>query len=113
MMDKAKESAAAATGASVAGLRGVVAASTSIGDVNGEQGILIYEGLNIHDLAQHSTFEEVIYLLWHGRLPKRAELDEFRNSITCCMDLPPELVEMMRRFPRDAEPMDVLRTAVS
>ena len=112
-MDKAKESAAAATGASVAGLRGVVAASTSIGDVNGEQGILIYEGLNIHDLAQHSTFEEVIYLLWHGRLPKRAELDEFRNSITCCMDLPPELIELMRGFPRDADPMDVLRTAVS
>jgi citrate synthase len=113
-MDKAKDAAtAAATGASSAGLRGVVAASTSIGDVNGEQGILIYEGLNIHDLAQYSTFEEVIYLLWHGRLPRRAELDEFRNSITCCMDLPPELTELMRAFPRDADPMDVLRTAVS
>ncbi|HEX8651380.1 MAG TPA: citrate synthase [Pyrinomonadaceae bacterium] len=111
-MDKAKDAAAAAS-ASSAGLRGVVAASTAIGDVNGEQGILIYEGLNIHDLARHSTFEEVIYLLWHGRLPKRAELDEFRNSITCCMDLPPELIQLMRGFPRNAEPMDVLRTAVS
>jgi citrate synthase len=111
-MDKAKDAAAAAS-ASSAGLRGVVAASTAIGDVNGEQGILIYEGLNIHDLARHSTFEEVIYLLWYGRLPKRAELDEFRNSITCCMDLPPELIQLMRGFPRNAEPMDMLRTAVS
>ena len=111
-MEKAKDAAGAAS-ASSAGLRGVVAASTAIGDVNGEQGILIYEGLNIHDLARHSTFEEVIYLLWHGHLPKRAELEEFRKSITCCMDLPPELIEMMRGFPRNAEPMDTLRTAVS
>jgi citrate synthase len=111
-MNKAKDAAAAA-GASSAGLRGVVAASTSIGDVNGEQGILIYEGINIHDLAKYSTFEEVIYLLWHGHLPRRAELEEFRNSITCCMDLPQGLLEMMRGFPRDADPMDVLRTAVS
>ena len=51
------------------GLRGVVAAQSSIGDVNGEQGILIYQGYDIHDLAEHSTFEEVIYLLWHGGLP--------------------------------------------
>ena len=114
-MDKAKDAAATTTAASAspAGLRGVVAASTAIGDVDGERGILIYEGINIHDLAQHSTFEEVIYLLWHGNLPKRAELEEFRNSLTCCMELPPDLVEMMRRFPRNAEPMDTLRTAVS
>ena len=111
-MDKAKDAATAAS-PSPAGLRGVVAASTAIGDVNGEQGVLIYEGINIHDLARYSTFEEVIYLLWYGRLPKRSELDEFRNSITCCMDLPHDILEMMRRFPRGAEPMDVLRTAVS
>ena len=113
MTDKAKDAAATAASASSAGLRGVVAASTAIGDVDGERGILIYEGINIHDLAQHSTFEEVTYLLWNGRLPTRAELQEFRNSLTCCMELPPDLVEMMRRFPRDAEPMDTLRTAVS
>ncbi|MDF5139102.1 citrate/2-methylcitrate synthase, partial [Vibrio parahaemolyticus] len=59
-----------------AGLRGVVAAQSSIGDVNGEQGILIYQGYDIHDLAEHSTFEEVIYLLWNGRLPNKTELDE-------------------------------------
>ncbi|HYO92014.1 MAG TPA: citrate/2-methylcitrate synthase, partial [Pyrinomonadaceae bacterium] len=54
--------------ASAAGLRGVGAATTAIGDVNGERGELINEGINLLDLAQHSTFDEVIYLLWHGRL---------------------------------------------
>ena len=53
------------TTSAAAGLRGVVAAQSSIGDVNGEEGILIYQGYDIHDLAEHSTFEEVVYLLWH------------------------------------------------
>ena len=61
--------------AATAGLRGVVAAQSAIGDVNGEQGILIYQGYNIHDLAEHSTFEEVIFLIWNGRLPKQNELE--------------------------------------
>lgn len=99
--------------ASAAGLRGVVAATTSIGDVNGERGELIYEGINIHDLAEHSTFEEVVFLLWHGRLPKRAELDELKKAFGECYALPEEVLTLMRSFPRDAEPMDVLRTAVS
>lgn len=111
-MNNAKD-AAAAPAANAAGLRGVVAATSSIGDVDGEQGILIYEGYNIHDLAEHSTFEEVIFLLWHGRLPQRAELDELKASLAQCYELPAELVELMRQFPRDAEPMDVLRTSVS
>ncbi len=63
------------TTAATAGLRGVVAAQSAIGDVNGE-GILIYQGYDIHDLAENSTFEEVVFLLWNGRLPKQAELDE-------------------------------------
>jgi citrate synthase len=99
--------------ASAAGLRGVVAASTAIGDVNGERGELIYEGLNIHDLAEHSTFEEVIFLLWHGHLPKRAELEELRRQLGECYALPAEILELMRRLPADAEPMDTLRTIVS
>ena len=57
------------TTAAAEGLRGVVAAQSAIGDVNGEQGILIYQGYDIHDLAEHSTFEEVVFLLWNGRLP--------------------------------------------
>lgn len=111
-MDKAKDTAAAAS-ASAAGLRGVVAASSSIGDVNGEKGELIYQGLNIHDLANNSTFEEVIFLLWHGRLPTRAEFDELKRTLGQCYELPAAILALMREFPRDAEPMDVLRTAIS
>ena len=96
-----------------AGLRGVVAAQSAIGDVNGEEGILIYQGYNIHDLAEHSTFEEVIYLLWNGRLPTKVELEEFSSEIRMNYDAPAEVIEMMRQFPKDAEPMDALRTAVS
>src|SRR5919202_6645608 len=98
--------------AGAAGLRGVVAATTTIGDVNGEKGELIYEGINIHDLARHSTFEEVVFLLWHGRLPKRAELDDLKRAIAKCQELPSEILALMRQFPRDAEPIDSLRTAV-
>ncbi|HEX8493595.1 MAG TPA: citrate synthase [Pyrinomonadaceae bacterium] len=111
-MNKAKDTGAA-TAASAAGLRDVVAATSAIGDVNGQQGILIYQGYNIHDLAQHSTFEEVIFLLWHGRLPKSAELDELRASLSQCYEMPAGLLELMRQFPRDAEPMDTLRTSIS
>jgi citrate synthase len=111
-MDKAKEASATAS-AGAAGLRGVVAATSSIGDVNGEKGELIYQGINIHDLAKSSTFEEVIFLLWNGHLPKRAELDELKGNIAANYDLQPELLALMKQFPRDAEPMDTLRTAVS
>jgi citrate synthase len=96
-----------------AGLEGIVAAQSSIGDVDGVNGVLIYQGLDIHDLAEHSTFEETVFLLWHGRLPKREELDALRGELASAMRLPGEVVELMRAFPRDAEPMDALRTAVS
>ncbi|HEX8137236.1 MAG TPA: citrate synthase [Pyrinomonadaceae bacterium] len=113
-MNKAKDAPTATASSSVgAGLRGVVAASSSIGDVNGEKGELIYQGLNIHDLARHATFEEVIFLLWHGRLPKRAELEELKHALGQSYELPPEVLELMRQFPRNAEPMDALRTSVS
>src|SRR4051812_18987699 len=109
-METGKDSAAAAASA---GLRGVVAAQSAIGDVNGEQGILIYQGYDIHDLAEHSTFEEVIFLLWNGRLPKRDDRKNLKTKIRANYKAPAEVIEMMRTFPRDAEPMDVLRTAVS
>jgi citrate synthase len=111
-MEKGKDSAATASAAS-AGLRGVVAAQSAIGDVNGEQGILIYQGYNIHDLAEQSTFEEVVYLLWNGRLPKRNDLEDLKSRFRENYEIPTEVIEMMRTFPKDAEPMDVLRTAVS
>src|ERR1041384_3050012 len=99
------------------GLRGVVAAASSIGDVNGEKGELIYQGVNIHDLATKSTFEEVVFLLWNGRLPNRTELDELKESLAGSYELPSEIVElikgMTRRFPRNADPLDPPRTVVS
>ncbi|MCA1617879.1 MAG: citrate synthase [Acidobacteria bacterium] len=109
-MDKAEGKPAAKTGA---GLEGVVAAESSIGDVDGVNGVLIYQGLDIHDLAEHSTFEETVFLLWHGRLPGRAELDGLRAELAANQQLPAEVSELMRRFPAGAEPMDALRTAVS
>jgi len=107
-MEKVKESAAP-----TAGLRGVTAASSSISDVNGEKGELIYEGYNIHDLARYSTFEEVVFLLWHKRLPTRVELDELKRSLAEHYELPKEIIDLMRRFPPNADPIDTLRTAVS
>jgi citrate synthase len=114
-MDKANGSSA---GSAVStGLRGVVAAASSIGDVNGEKGELIYQGVNIHDLATKSTFEEVVFLLWNGRLPKKAELDELRQNLAASYDLQPEIIEVIKgmaaRVPSSADPMDRLRTVVS
>jgi citrate synthase len=107
-MSTATESTAA-----TAGLRGVVAAQSAIGDVNGEQGVLIYQGYDIHDLAENSTFEEVVYLLWNGRLPNASELADLKTQFQANYEIPAEVLEMMRTFPKDADPMDVLRTAVS
>jgi citrate synthase len=111
MMDKAKDAAA---GSAVAtGLRGVVAASSSVGDVDGEKGELIYQGLNIHDLATKSTFEEVVFLVWNGRLPKRAELGQLRQNLAASYELPEPIHALIKQFPAGADPMDTLRTAVS
>jgi citrate synthase len=103
----------APAGPSAAGLRGVAAASSSISDVNGEKGELIYQGFNIHDLAKHSTFEEVIFLLWNKRLPTRAELLTLEQSLREAYELPAEMITLMKQFPREADPIDILRTAVS
>ncbi|MFN0277663.1 MAG: citrate/2-methylcitrate synthase [Pyrinomonadaceae bacterium] len=99
--------------AAAAGLRGVVAAQSAIGDVNGDEGVLIYQGYNIHDLAERSTFEEVVFLLWNGRLPKAEELEAHNADIRANYGVPAEVIEMMKTYPKDADPMDVLRTAVS
>jgi citrate synthase len=108
-MEKAKEAVATTT----VGLRGVAAASSSISDVNGEKGELIYQGIDIHDLAESSTFEEVVFLLWHKRLPKQTELDELKQSLSEHYELPHEIIDLLRQFPIAADPTDVLRTAVS
>jgi citrate synthase len=96
-----------------AGLEDVVTGPSEITDVNGKTGQLIYRGYDIHDLVEHTTFEEVVYLLWYGSLPTRAQLDEFSEEIRSCCLLPQPTIESLKRFPRDADPMDVLRTSVS
>ncbi len=103
----------APAGTSAAGLRGVAAATSSISDVNGEKGELIYQGFNIHDLAKHSTFEEVVFLLWNKRLPNAAELRGLEESLRASYELPIEAIELMKMFPREADPIDLLRTTVS
>jgi len=96
-----------------AGLEDVVAATSSICDVNGTEGRLIYQGYDIHDLAQHSTFEEVVYLLWFGRLPTKTEFETISRELRVNRHLPEELVKAMHALPKKASPMEVLRTSVS
>jgi len=96
-----------------AGLADVVVGETKICFVDGERGRLIYYGYDITELAAHSSFEEVAYLLWYGRLPGRIEFDAFLDTFTGSMRLPAETAMILRMFPRSATPMEVLRTAVS
>jgi citrate synthase len=95
------------------GLEDVIAGPSAICEVNGEKGQLIYRGYDIHDLARYSTFEETTYLLWHGRLPTKAQLTELEQELQANRALPPEALDVLRRFPKSATPMDVLRTTVS
>ncbi|HWN97775.1 MAG TPA: citrate synthase [Blastocatellia bacterium] len=96
-----------------AGLEGIVAAQSSISDVNGEEGKLIYAGYDIHDLAKHASFEEVIFLVWNGKLPTASELNQLKSRLNSETRLPPEIIELIRSIPKIANPMDMLRTVVS
>jgi citrate synthase len=100
-------------GAHPAGLEGVVACDSAICAVDGERGMLSYCGYDIHDLADHSTFEETIALLWNGDLPSRAQLDELTRQLVEARPLPGPVMDLLHAFPKDARPMHVLRTAVS
>src|ERR1700746_447821 len=95
------------------GLEGVVATTSGICYIDGEQGVLAYRGIDIHDLADHSNFEETCYLLWFGRLPKRNELRELRERLGGERQLDASILNLLRVAPKHALPMDVLRTAVS
>ncbi|NLZ16789.1 MAG: citrate synthase [Desulfobulbaceae bacterium] len=95
------------------GLADVVACHSSICLVDGQAGQLLYRGYDVADLVQHSTFEEVAYLLWYGRLPGLTEFEAFLGGFTGSMHLPVETVMILRMFPHAATPMEVLRTAVS
>lgn len=96
-----------------AGLEDIVAASSAICAVDGTEGRLIYHGYDIHDLAEHSTFEETIYLLWFGRLPTKSELETLSKGLRTNRSLPAEVIKAMKQMPKEALPMEVLRTTVS
>jgi citrate synthase len=95
------------------GLEGVVATTSSICYIDGEQGVLAYRGIDIHELADHSNFEETCYLLWNGSLPSRAELKSFHDRLAEERKLDASIIRLLRSAPQHALPMDVLRTAVS
>src|ERR1700677_272086 len=95
------------------GLKGIVAATTRLSDVMGEEGILVYAGYNINDLAGSVSYEEVVYLLWHEKLPNKAELEKLKADLRAARTLPEPVIEFIKHAPKDANPMDVLRTGVS
>lgn len=95
-----------------AGLEDVVAMSSAICYLDGERGVLAYCGYDIHDLATSATFEEVCYLLWHRRLPTRAELGDLQSQLAAARRLPEPIVRLMRSLP-PVDGMDALRTITS
>jgi citrate synthase len=99
--------------ATKAGLEGIVAASSTVSYIDGNIGKLVYCGYNIHDLAEHATFEEVVYLLWNSRLPTQSELDELKAQLTKESGIPSEIQDLIRSLPAGVNPMDMLRTVIS
>jgi citrate synthase len=95
------------------GLEGIVATTSSICYIDGDAGVLSYRGIDIHELAAKSTFEETTYLLWNGTLPTAAELETFTKELAAARTLPAEVIALLKSVPTTATPMEVLRTAVS
>jgi citrate synthase len=95
------------------GLEGIVVGETVLSNVEGEAGRLTYRGYDIHDLAEHAKFEEVAHLLLYGHLPTQQELGDFNTALSEHRALPAGLIAILRDIPRDAWPMDALRTATS
>ena len=108
------ESTPAPKGTNVArGLEGIIANTTRLSDVIGDKGQLIYAGYDINDLAGKVSYKEVVYLLWKGKLPNRRELDEFTHALRAERQLPDAVVNFISSAPKNADPMDVMRTAIS
>src|SRR3954469_20926651 len=95
------------------GLEGIVANTTRLSDVVGDKGQLIYAGYDINDLAGKVSYKEVVYLLWKGKLPNRHEIDEFTTKLRAERELPGPVIDFIKTAPKDANPMDVMRTAIS
>src|SRR5918993_4867565 len=94
------------------GLEDVVATSSAICYLDGDRGVLAYSGYDIHDLARSATFEEVCFLLWHRRLPSRAELGDLQSQLAANRPLPEAIIRLMRSLP-PVDGMDALRTLTS
>jgi citrate synthase len=97
----------------IRGLEGVVAAETQLCDLDGAHGRLAYRGYDIADLARQATFEEVVYLLLHGELPKPAQLDAFVVALTAARAIPAELIQAFRLMPKDTDPNRPLQAAIA
>jgi citrate synthase len=97
----------------VKGLEGIVATKSSICYIDGEAGVLAYRGIDIHELAVHSDFEETTYLLWFGVLPTKPQMAAFSKELAAARTLSPKVIEFLRSVPAESVPMEVLRTAVS
>ena len=95
-----------------AGLEDVVATTSAICFLDGDRGVLAYRGYDIHDLARFATFEETCYLLWHGRLPNRAELGDLQSQLAAARALPEPVIRLMKMLPA-VDGMDALRTLTS
>lgn len=93
------------------GLEGIVATTSSISSI--DDGVLTYRGIDIDELAEHATFEEVVYLLWFGKLPTRSELEQLQQDLNTYSVIPDALIAQLQMYPKDANAMAVLRTAVS
>jgi citrate synthase len=108
-----RERASMSTTPVTKGLQDVIAGESSVCYIDGDRGILAYRGIDIHELAEKSTFEEVCYLLWYAKLPTKSELASFRNALAAERKLDPKIIELLRSVPKKAVPMEVLRTATS
>ncbi|HEY8900257.1 MAG TPA: citrate/2-methylcitrate synthase [Chthoniobacterales bacterium] len=95
------------------GLEGIVANSTTLSDVRGAEGVLIYAGYNINELAGKVSYEEIVHLLWTGHLPNQAELDALKKELASLRELPQGVIDFIKSVPKTANPMDVIRTGVS
>jgi len=97
----------------IKGLEGIIATKSAICWIDGDAGVLSYRGIDIHQLAEHSNFEETTYLLWFGVLPTASQLADFSKELAFSRALNWRIYEFLRNVPTDATPMEVLRTAVS
>src|SRR5215467_15260682 len=95
------------------GLEGVVAANSSICYIDGDAGVLAYRGIDIHDLAEKSTFEETCYLLWFGKLPARAELADLNKRLAAERKIYPDIYESTRRYPKPGTTLYLPRPALT